>query len=308
MSIFAISLVLAALTPLAPAQVDGAAPRAKARAHIIRAADDSLVVTPAWLINHLSDPNVVVIEVVDALGKRTERVPGSREVWYRHMVVTRDSVSSELPPPDSLKSLFEGLGISDGTRVVVYAKEAPMATRLIMTLTYFGHERVSYLDGGLPQWKADGHPVSAEDAPPTRGAMTPRVRPGLIVSAEWISSRLTRPGLRLIDTRTLGEYNGTGNRSGMPSAGHLAGARNLEWEWLFRDDQPLKLKERAALLALYGDTVPPTTQVVTYCWVGYRASATWFVARMLGFDARLYDGSYQDWQRRKLPVSGSASP
>jgi 3-mercaptopyruvate sulfurtransferase SseA len=32
------------------------------------------------------------------------------------------------------------------------------------------------------------------------------------------------------------------------------------------------------------------------------------VARMLGFDARLYDGSYQDWQRRKLPVSGSASP
>ncbi len=271
------------------------------------AADDSLVVTPAWVAANLSDPNVVVIEVVDSLGKRTDRVPGSRELWYRHMVVRRDSLSTELPSTDSLKSLFEGLGISDGTRVVVYAHEAPMATRLIMTLTYIGHEKVSYLDGGLPQWQAEKLPVTRQDGPPSRGAITIRSRPGMIVNATWISSRITSPTLKLIDTRTLGEYNGTGNRSGMPSAGHLAGARNLEWEWLFREDQPLKLKDRAALMKLYGENIAPTDQVVTYCWVGYRASATWFAARVLGFDAKFYDGSYQDWQQRKLPVTAGGA-
>jgi thiosulfate/3-mercaptopyruvate sulfurtransferase len=312
MTFLTIALTIAALTP-ASRLVSDVAPGASlvsssspSSAHS-DVADDSLVVTPAWVEAHLSDPNVVVIEVVDSLGKRGDRIPGSRELWYRHMVVRRDSLSTELPSTDSLKSLFEGLGISDGTRVVVYAQQAPMATRLIMTLTYIGHERVSYLDGGLPQWIMEKHALTQQDGPPTRGAITVRSRPGMIVNASWISSRLSTPTLRLIDTRTLGEYNGTGNRSGMPSAGHLAGARNLEWEWLFREDQPLKLKDRAALLKLYGENVAPTDQVVTYCWVGYRASATWFAAKVLGFDAKFYDGSYQDWQQRKLPVTAGGA-
>ena len=308
MSSFALALALTALLPVTAREPHRSAMPATVIAASARAADDSLVVSTAWLAANFSDPNVVVIEVVDALGKRTDRIPGSRELWYRQMTVSRDSLSSELPSVDSLKSLFEGLGISDGSRVVVYAHEAPMATRLLMTLTYIGHDRVSYLDGGMPQWKAENHPVTQVDGLPSRGAITVRSRPGMIVSADWITSRQATSTLRLIDTRTLGEYNGTGNRSGMPSAGHLAGARNLEWEWLFREDQPLKLKDRAALLKLYGDNVAPTDQVVTYCWVGYRASATWFAAKVLGFDAKFYDGSYQDWQRRKLPVTGGVSP
>ena len=52
----------------------------------------------------------------------------------------------------------------------------------------------------------------------------------------------------------------------------------------------------------------PGATVVTYCWVGYRASATYLVARYLGYPARMYDGSYQDWSQRKLPVRGGAAP
>jgi 3-mercaptopyruvate sulfurtransferase SseA len=36
--------------------------------------------------------------------------------------------------------------------------------------------------------------------------------------------------------------------------------------------------------------------------VGMRASVVYFVSRMLGYDARLYDGSIMDWSRRKLPT------
>jgi thiosulfate/3-mercaptopyruvate sulfurtransferase len=45
--------------------------------------------------------------------------------------------------------------------------------------------------------------------------------------------------------------------------------------------------------------------VVTYCHIGQQASLVWFAARLLGFDARLYDGSFQDWAgRAELPVEG----
>ena len=48
--------------------------------------------------------------------------------------------------------------------------------------------------------------------------------------------------------------------------------------------------------------------VVTYCFVGYRASMTYLVARYLGYEAKLYDGSYEDWSKRQLPTVPGAAP
>ena len=138
--------------------------------------------------------------------------------------------------------------------------------------------------------------------------MTIALRTDMIATAEWLSPRVGRPGVSLIDTRTDGEYNGTGNRSGMPSAGHLDGARQLQWESLFEEGNGLLLKDRATLQRMYDERVRAGDTVVTYCWVGYRASATYFAARLLGLNAKFYDGSYQDWQQRKLPTRMGEAP
>jgi thiosulfate/3-mercaptopyruvate sulfurtransferase len=69
-----------------------------------------------------------------------------------------------------------------------------------------------------------------------------------------------------------------------------------------------RLKPRAELEALFRERAAPGDTVITYCWVGYRASATWFVARALGYRAMMYDGSYQDWQQRGLPVRAGSAP
>lgn len=183
-----------------------------------------------------------------------------------------------------------------------------MATRLIFTLAYLGLGDIAYLDGGLDRWRAERRDVSRA-VPPTvqPGRITRALRPQVVADAEYVQARIGRPGLSLVDTRTTGEYVGAGNRSGMPSAGHLAGARQLEWEELFADGS-LRLKPRAELEALFRARVTPGDSVVTYCWVGYRASATWFVASLLGYETRMYDGSYQDWSQRNLPTRAGSTP
>ena len=41
--------------------------------------------------------------------------------------------------------------------------------------------------------------------------------------------------------------------------------------------------------------IRPGEKIVSYCHIGQQATVTYFVARYLGFDARLYDGSWQEW-------------
>jgi len=260
------------------------------------------VVDGAWLAAHLDDADVVVLQVETDTSARTARIPGARILHYRALVMTRDGLSSELPSPDSLASLFSGLGIAPGALVVATTtQEPPMAARALMTLDVMGHPRLAFLSGGVAQWKRDGRPLATGPARFTRSSYPVRPAAEVVVDAEWISQRQGK-GLALIDTRTDGEFDGTGNRSGMPSDGHPAGARQLQWEQVFANVDLHQLQDSVTLRRLYTERMRHGDTLVTYCWVGYRASMTYVAARTLGLPVRFYDGSYQDWQRRGLPV------
>ena len=275
---------------------------------------DAMVVTTAWLAQHLHDPHIVVIEVTDERHQVIQsratpgHIPGSQDLPFTRIIVTRDGLDWELPPVDSLRSLFEALGVSDSSHVIVYAPELPMAARALMTLDYLGLKHFALLNGGLEKWVAEGRPVSPFRPANAHGHFTPHAHPEMVVTADRLSTSTGVRKLALIDTRSDVEYLGTGEHRGMPSHGHLQGARQLQWQQLTVQNSPALLLDHAQLASLFSARVPATDTVVTYCWVGYRASATYFVARYLGYPVRLYDGSYQDWLRRGLPVRAGSEP
>jgi thiosulfate/3-mercaptopyruvate sulfurtransferase len=271
----------------------------------------SMIVSTDWLARHLDDRSTVVLQVVhDSADFRAGHIPGARAIQYSSFTTTRDSVGTELPSVERLQQVFEGLGVSDDSHVVIYVAGmgmAPMASRAFLTLDYLGHARVSLLDGGLAKWRAEGRPVSTDDARIVAGRLTPRPRT-ITVDANWVSARTGKRGYAFIDTRTTPEYLGSGSRGGMPSEGHIAGARQLQWEELFRNADSTVFLEPAAIRQLFADRMAPGDTLVTYCLVGYRASMTYFGARVAGLPVRLYDGSYQDWAKRKLPVTKGSAP
>jgi thiosulfate/3-mercaptopyruvate sulfurtransferase len=170
-------------------------------------------------------------------------------------------------------------------------------------------DHVSVLDGGGAAWQAAGHKmVEGDAATAPAGKFVPHLRPELVADAAWITSHAKAPHATLIDTRTDGEYAGGAERHGMPSTGHLAGARQLEWQEFFRDPEGGVFKTPNELASIYSARAPKGDTVVTYCWIGYRASMTYLVARSLGYTVKLYDGSYEDWARRKLPTVPGNQP
>ena len=198
--------------------------------------------------------------------------------------------------------MFAAAGVSDRSRVIVYGSAIP-ATRLFFTLDYLGHPSVRLLNGGLNAWKANGGAVESGAAQRvTGGVLTPKPRPEVLATADWITQRLSSPKITLLDARPDAEFTGAdGGMGGAHVVGHLPDARQLVWNTLldgsgrFLPDSELQ-KKLEAIGATKG------TPVVSYCLVGMRASVTYFVARHLGYDSRLYDGSIIDWTRRKLPA------
>lgn len=267
------------------------------------AASSGLLVSPAELAAALKDPAVVVIAVGNTPGDfEAGHVPGARFVAYRDIAIDTDGMQSELPPIDQLTRVLAGAGIGDRSKVVIYGSPIA-ATRLFFTLDYLGHPSARVLNGGLAAWKESGGAVETGPARAVKAAtLTPKAQSDRVVTAGWIKDRLSSPRMTLLDARPDAEFTGAdGGMNGMHVKGHLPDAQQLVWNTLldssgrFLPDAELKKRYEAIGAA-------SSTPLVSYCMVGMRASVTYFVARHLGYDARMYDGSIQDWTRRKLPA------
>lgn len=181
-------------------------------------------------------------------------------------------------------------------------------SRAFLTLDYLGHRNVSLLNGGIARWQAEGRPLETSTPTVTPGRLSVRPTRDVVVDAHYVMERTGKKGFAFIDTRTTPEYVGSGDRGRLPSEGHVAGARQLEWQQLFANADSAVFLEPDAIAKLFGERSAPGDTLITYCLVGYRASMTYFGARLAGLPVKIYDGSYQDWARRKLPVNKGETP
>ena len=63
------------------------------------------------------------------------------------------------------------------------------------------------------------------------------------------------------------------------------------------------LQPEAELRRMYAALgATPQKKVVSYCRSGMQSSFDYFVAKYLGYEARMYDGSFFEWSRKELPV------
>jgi thiosulfate/3-mercaptopyruvate sulfurtransferase len=243
------------------------------------------IVSTEWLQAQLADPRLRVVYVGDRDDYDRAHIPGARLI--DHMDTVGDN--HRLLPSDALARALAKAGAADDTHVVLYG-DSPMATGWIyMAIASIGHAGdVSMLDGGILLWQAEKRPTSTAAPAEGRGPLTPRPAPDVIVDAAWVKSRLDSPSVRVLDVRTTSEWK----------SGHLPGATLILWQDLLADQRTLKFKsldEMRAVLARAG--VTPNQEVVTYCAVGMRASLMYWAARATGVPARVYVGSWQDWQR-----------
>ena len=161
------------------------------------------------------------------------------------------------------------------------------------------------MDGGLGAWKTEGREVTAEVKPVAAGKLMPRTRSDVVVKLEWVKEQIGKRGVRIVDARNAEFYSG--EKPGMASrAGHIPGSVNIPFTSF--TDESGKLNDKSTIEELFRQAgVKRGQTVVTYCHIGQQASWAWFVARYLGYEARLYDGSFTEWASKPdSPIETSA--
>jgi thiosulfate/3-mercaptopyruvate sulfurtransferase len=284
-----------------------------ASASLASAAD--MLVTPAWLVEHRGERNLVLLHVGVPADFEKEHIPGAILVDPQDLAIPRveGAFMLQLLPPDQLRAKLEHFGIGDDSRVVVYFGKDFVSgtTRVYFSLDAAGlGEKTSVLDGGMPAWKNEGGAVVSSAADPASaiqrkpGKITAKPHPELVVDLDFVKASLKAPGIAIVDSRHAKFFDGSDPGS-MPRAGHIPGAHSLPFDTLVTDDNRMKSHtETAKVFEAAG--IKPGDTVVSYCHIGQKATVLYFAAKRLGYKALLYDGSWDEWSRKsELPVEKS---
>jgi thiosulfate/3-mercaptopyruvate sulfurtransferase len=263
-----------------------------------------MLVSTAWLDQHLNDRGLIVIYIGrDRSQFDSGHIPGSRFVRLDELVEQRKDSLNELPSVADLQATFESLGVGGRSRVVLTGDSGGvLAARAYFTLDYLGlGDQVALLDGGSKSWTAESRRTSKEEPPVARAEFSPHLHPDILVSTAQmrqlsLDSSKGDADYILLDARPVAEYTGLVNSESVSKAGHIAGSQSLYWKKLIRSDTNPELLNREQLRRQFVQTgAVPGKSVVTYCRTGMQSSFTYFVAKYLGYPAAMYDGSVYEW-------------
>jgi thiosulfate/3-mercaptopyruvate sulfurtransferase len=258
--------------------------------------DVPLLVSTQWLAEHLNDPNVVVLQICTNRREYNKgHIPGARFVWGQSFAPSNPDATSELPTIEQAASMLEEWGVSNDSHVVICgsSNRPTWQTRLFFTLEYFGlGNHISILDGGFDVWKKENRTVSTEVAAFSKGKITLTPISQSLINGEWLNKHLDDATVRIIDARDKRFFDG--EDAGQSRRGHIPNAANIPYTTCL--DSTGKFKDKASLAKMFADAgAKQGNHVVTYCHIGQQATVAYFVARLLGYNASVYDGSFEDW-------------
>tara|TARA_B100001245_G_scaffold93548_1_gene67856 strand:- start:1545 stop:2270 length:726 start_codon:yes stop_codon:yes gene_type:complete len=223
-----------------------------------------IFVTTKWLSEHISDPNVRVVDTDVPKDYETGHIPGSVnpiDHYYKTSLEDRTHIQG----PEQFAQTMSDLGIGDDTLVIGYDRSGGVYSfRLMWALHYYGHTKVKFLDGGLPKWKSEGREISTEPVLTSSTTFTPRENSELFASRNQVLSAINDESTVLLDVRADDEWDGTNKRGG-PRGGRIPGAVHLEWTNFHTGGKVPVLRSADEIRKLLADVgITADKNVITY--------------------------------------------
>ncbi|MBI4785966.1 MAG: sulfurtransferase [Chloroflexi bacterium] len=266
------------------------------------------LVSTDWLAAHMSDPNIRIVDVRWYLFDNTKT--GRGEYLNGHIPgavfldVDTDLSAPRgqgpgrhpLPKPEVFAAAASRAGISHDTHVIAYDDSgAGNAARVWWLLRYFGHDRVSLLDGGITQWIADKRPLETSVPSFPVSSFVPHPRPEMVANLQAVDAYRHDPKALVLDVRVPERYEGKIEPID-PRAGHVPGAKNAPIGGNLNSAEDMRFRSSNELRQRFEKLgADRAEKIVCYCGSGVNACQSVFALNLAGFASLLYEGSWSDW-------------
>jgi len=263
-----------------------------------RTARPGVLVDAGWLEGHLADPAVRVVEVDVSRAAYDQWHIGEAALWNVYTEL-KDS-EYQLAGPDAVRRLLERSGITPDSTVVLYGY-APALGFWLMKL--YRHADVRILDCSRDTWQREGRPCNSAPSEPAAASYPLGEQDDLVRAGHGsVLGAIGDPGTTILDVRSREEYRGerfwpSGGMEPGGRAGHVPSAVHQPVDELYDDRGAFRPADELRGVLPAADQAPG--DLITYCTIGGRASAAWFVlSYLLGRErVRVYDGSWAEWGR-----------
>lgn len=274
------------------------------------------LVTPTESLELQNSGQAVIIDVRDGDDYAKEHVAGAisiPQIFY-HLSTTSDAELKQ--SAEVFEELFCRAGVTPDTLVILY--EDGLASRFGGSfrgwwwLNYFGHEKVTVLDGGYKAWKSAGLPVNSDPVVRQRSDFEVSINNSVLARKQDVLDAIVSSDTILLDNRDAVEWYGqssspydTPDKDFSPRRGRIPGATWVEWTKLMDASDSPTFRSPEEIRAVMADAgVTPDDDIIIYCFKGSRASNTFAALKLAGFKRlRNYLGSWYEWAAEEtLPI------
>lgn len=204
---------------------------------------------------------------------------------------------------EGLAASLDSVGLGDGETPIIYdGHDGRNGAMLAWALEYLGRTDVHLMDSFFEKWVAEKREIFYRPIKPAPKHFTARVNPKVRATLGEVFSGSS---LKLLDVRSRDEYLGVEGGGDRP--GRIPGAVNIPWLELVAEEGSLLHSEEKISRLLEAAKIDRKDRVVSYCQVGMRAALGYVALKKLGYDVRLYDGSYAEWAGKGMPVEAGPS-
>jgi thiosulfate/3-mercaptopyruvate sulfurtransferase len=280
--------------------------------------DPKTLVSTQWLATHLKDPDLRIFDATwflpdmdrDAKAEyAVAHIPGARYFDIDDVSDARSELPHMAPPVEKFMSRMRATGVGDGHQVVVYDGAGLFsAARVWWLFRLMGQKNIAVLDGGLPKWRAEGHPTTASPPVIRDRHMTVKYEANRVSDVTDVARAAKLGDHSVIDARAPARFRGAAAepRPGMRS-GHIPSSVNVFYKDLLNPNGTMK--SLAAMRTVFETAgVDLLKPAITTCGSGVTAAILSLALERIGkADHSLYDGSWSEWgMYADLPIATGA--
>lgn len=267
------------------------------------------VITSEWLNTHLDDSDLIILDAspkTNVSGLISEfdniQIPKAR---YFDLKQNFSLPNSEFPNTIPSTSQFElnaqKLGINNSSKIVVYDNLGTYSSpRVWWLFKTFGHQNVSVLEGGLPDWKNHDFPTEPKSTKNNvaLGDFKAQESTNLIRNYNDIKENINSNKELIIDARSSERFNGSSPEPRKKlQSGKIPNSKNLPFNDILVNGHFLS---ETKLSHIFQSLNPENKPLIFSCGSGLTACIIALGHEIAtGKPSAIYDGSWTEWATKE---------